>query len=123
MAGALPDDPGVPNDEQLLRRIPPRHFFPDPNLGRLRPSTAAFEDDPDGSPMSVFLASRLIDVRDALVGHEGYALAAIPAGLARDCKQAIVPAPSPDAHPAALAHALVVGKKPKSVRNRFAHES
>jgi hypothetical protein len=34
----------------LWRRIPPFHFFFDENLGRNRPSTAAFEDHPDGTP-------------------------------------------------------------------------
>jgi hypothetical protein len=51
------DDPTISDETELWRRIPPWHFFHDENLGRIRPSSAAFENHPDGSPMSVLLAT------------------------------------------------------------------
>jgi hypothetical protein len=54
-----PDDPTIPDEADLLRRIPPRHFYLDQNLGRIRPSSAAFEDDDDEDPMSVYLSTVL----------------------------------------------------------------
>lgn len=120
MANASADDPDIPDDERLLRRIPPRHFVFDKKRGRWRPSSAAFEDDPDGGPMSVYLEGRLIDAHLALVGHASYALSAITAGLARELNQVVEPAPLADPHPAAHAHAHVVGTKTKSISRRFA---
>lgn len=53
---------------------------------------------------------------DALAGHEGFALAAITAGLARQCDQGVARDPLPEEP----AHGVVVGKKTDSVRKRFA---
>jgi hypothetical protein len=77
------DDPTIPDDAELWRRIPPWHFVDDGNLGQIRPSSAAFEDHPDGSPMSVLLAVEAGDPQRALAGHQGFALASITAALAR----------------------------------------
>jgi hypothetical protein len=59
------DDPSIPDDAELWRRIPPWHFVDDENLRQIRPSSAAFEDDPDGSPMSVILGGETRDPQDA----------------------------------------------------------
>ena len=120
---AYTDDPTIRDDAALWRRIPPWHFVPDGNLGRVRPSSAAFEDHPDGTPMSVLLAEIVAQTRrraeDILAGHEGYGLAAITAGLARDYGQGVARKPSRDEP----AHAEVFGKKPKPVRKRLAKGS
>jgi hypothetical protein len=110
------DDPTISDDAELWRRIPPWHIFSDENIGGIRPSSAAFEDDPDGEPMSVYLADECRDPHIALAGHEGFGLVAITARLARECKQAIVrqPVPGPSGH------VVVVGKKTDSVRKKFA---
>ena len=113
------DDPSIPGEAVLWRRIPPHHFVRDENRNSIRPSSAAFEDHPDGSPMSVVLAAEAAGPLQVLAGHPGFALAAFPAGLARDCEQKIVRDPLPDDP----AHALVVGKKTRSVRKRLAVES
>jgi len=84
--GGYSDDLTVPNEAQLLRRIPPWYFIKDENSGQIRPSSAAFGNHPNGSPMSVILADLLAqagrDPEAALVGHEEFALASITAGLA-----------------------------------------
>jgi hypothetical protein len=114
------DDLTVTNDEWLWRRIPPWHVYFDENLGRSRPSKAAFEDDADGRPMSVVLATVVINANrtpnDVLRGHEGFALAQITAGLARSKQQGVQRDPRPDEP----AHALVFGRKSDSARRAFA---
>ena len=120
--GGYSDDLTVPNEAQLLRRIPPWHFIKDEN-GQIRPSSAAFDNHPNGSPMSVILADILAqtgrDPEAALVGHEEFALALITAGLARECGQGIAREPLPDEP----AHAVVFGEKPKRVQRKLAKES
>jgi len=110
------DDAAIPDEAVLWRRVPPWHFFYDENLGRVRPSSAAFEDDTDGNPMSVVLAAESKGSDSVLAGHVGYALAAFTVGLARQCQQGIVR----DLLPDEPAHALVFGRKTRSVRNRLA---
>jgi hypothetical protein len=114
------DDASIPDQAALWRRVPPWHFFFDENLGRIRPSKAAFDNDPDGSPMSVVLADLVRSSghspEHVLAGHPRFALAAIAAGLARSRQQRIVR----DARPEEPAHALVAGKKTDSVKRAFA---
>jgi len=120
---AYTDDPTIRDDAGLWRRIPPWHCVFDGNLGGVRPSSAAFEDHPDGSSMSVLLAEIVAETRRGaeaiLAGHEDYGLAAITAGLARACGQGVARKPRSDEP----AHAEVFGKKPKSVRKRIAKGS
>jgi hypothetical protein len=119
------DDPTIENSDALWRRIPPFMVVPDQNLGISRPSSQAFKDHPDGSAMSVELASVLklhgLGQEHVLAGpqHAGFGIAAVTAGLARECRQGIVRKPTPD-NPA---HAEVFGDKPKSVSRRFAREA
>ena len=117
---AYTDDTTIANDAWLWRRIPPLHFYFDENLGRARPSKAAFEDDDDGHPMSVVLADLVTAAgrgpADVLQSHDGFAIARITAGLARDKKQGMQRDPRPEEP----AHALVFGNKTDSVRRAFA---
>lgn len=117
----FPDDPNVHDDEVVLRRIPPRHFFLDENLGRVRPSSAAFEDDADGDPMSVYLAGviagegRTPDT--VLVGHESFALGGLCGRTVRNFRQTIHPDGRDD-----TAHAVVCGPKTDRTRRAFAKQ-
>jgi len=123
MQGGYVDDPTIADEEVLLRRIPRWHFHFDKNLGRWRPSSAAFEDHPDGSPMSVHLISVLegcgFPVESILADHDGYVVAGIVAGFVRANGQGICRKPR-DNYPA---HAKVVGPKTERIRKRFAKES
>lgn len=118
----FPNDPRVEALEVLLRRIPPWHFIRDENIGGLRPSSAAFDDDGDGHPMSVYLSGVMQNENrpsaSVLHGNEGFALAGILAGLARDNRQSIHPDGDGDS-----AHAVVCGPKSQSTRRRFARQS
>lgn len=117
------DDPTILGDAVLWRNVPPGHFVLDENQARVRPSSAAFDDDRDGSPMSVSLAdvalAHALLPEDLIRSLRDYALAAITAALARECDQAIVP----DRTPENPAHALVVGTKSRSVRKKLAKAS
>ena len=100
----FPDDTECADGVSLLRRIPQWHFYYDENRGCVRPSSAAFEDDADGSPMSVYRRDVIDNEGDdptrVIVGHEGYGLVSVSAGQVR-CKNQTVcsdPLPGESAH-------------------------
>ena len=119
----FPDDSELRDTVQLLRRIPPWHFFFDENLGRVRPSSAAFEDDKDGDPMSVYrrnvIDREAADVRRVLKGNEGYALASLRAEAFRSKSQTVFPNPLPEES----SHANVCGSKTDGNRRWFAKQA
>ena len=112
------DDPTIGDDEELWRRIPPLWVIHDDTRGGWRPTSQAFHDHPDGSPMSVFLASVMLAAQrpptDAIHGHEhkDFHLASISAGFARSLDQLVVRDPQEDEP----AHGSVVGQKKKACR-------
>jgi len=114
------DDPTIPDSSELWRRIAPEQIVSDENLGGLRPSSAAFDNHPNGSPMSVCLADVLADLgrgpSTVMVGHNDFSLAAITAGLARECNQGVARDPLPEEP----AHGSVIGKKIYAVRKKLA---
>lgn len=115
----LADDSSIPDEVELWRRIPPTHVHLDKNLGQQRPASWAFSDDEDGEPMSVVIARPGRDPRTVLEGHPSYALAAVTAGLVRECGLRITRQPldeEPD-------HAVVSGRKTDGVRRRLAKGS
>ena len=117
------DDTSIADEAELWRRIPPWHVVFDANVGRNRPSKAAFENDKDGSPMSVVLADIVRQsgrtAQHIVAGHDRFALAAFTAGLARSKQQGI----ARDSVPDEPAHALVFGKKTDSVSRTLAKGS
>ena len=117
------DDLTILDDSPLWRRIPPWHFVFDHNLGRVRPSTAAFEDHPDGTPMSVVLGQDVLQIgkepQSVLTGHKDFGLVTFPAKVARTNGQGIVRKPRPDEP----AHAEVFGKKTRAVKKAFVKAS
>jgi hypothetical protein len=119
----LLDDPTIPDDAPLWRRIPPLHVVFDHNLGRSRPSSAAFEDHPNGSPMSVVLGREVLDAgrsaQSVLLGHEGFALASVLAGFVRTKGLGIVRSPLAEEP----AHAEVFGSKTDSIKKALAKNS
>jgi hypothetical protein len=113
---AYRDDPSIPDDTALWRRIPPCWWIQDENLGRLRPTSAAFDDHRNGTPMSVLIEDVVLSTgrgpNDVLASFEGYAMASISAGIARGCSLGVMREPLPEEP----AHAVVFGKKTKRVR-------
>jgi hypothetical protein len=111
----------VPAEAALWRRVPDIHWVDD-GKGGLRPSSAAFDDDPEGSPTSVIVAaeSSLGRCLDPVRNHRlRFAVAAFPAGAALERGLSVKRDPT-DVEPA---HALVVGDKTRSVRNHLVRAS
>jgi hypothetical protein len=119
----FPDDPAVADSSGLLRRIPPKHFYFDKNLGRWRPSSAAFEDDDDGDPMSVYrwdvIDSEGGNFRRVMTGHKGFGLAALTAGQFRSKHQTVCPEPLPEES----SHTKICGPKPRPTRRWFSEQA
>lgn len=117
---AYADDRSIADDARLWRRIPPWHFVHDENLGKIRVSSAAFCNHPNGSPMSIVIAELVVQSgrgpRDVLRDYDGFALAAITAGLARSKQQGVAKEPLPEEP----AHGVVFGNKPRSVSKTLA---
>ncbi len=109
------------------------HVVEDPKApGGQRASSAAFEDDSDGSSMSVYLKSITVAIglTDASVVHgkeSRWAVAAIPVQTLIDEEQVVEPNPIVEPllpHPCDPAHALVHGEKnPKGRRERISKAS
>lgn len=116
----LEDDKSISDESPLWRRIPHWHIVDDKNSGRKRISKAAFQDHPNGSPMSVVLGDEVLAAgrqpSSIISGYEGFHLACVSAGLARSLKQGVVRSPL-ETEPA---HAEVFGKKTESVSRGFA---
>ena len=109
------DDPTIPDDQVLWRRVPPWHAALDKHRGVRVVSSAAFDDDNDAEPMSVVLASEASGTDSVLAGHDGYALVGFPASLARELGLGILRDPTDDQP----AHAVVVGKKTGSIQKKL----
>ncbi len=122
-ARKFPDDRTIADAAILLRRIPDWHFFFDKKLGRVRPSSAAFEDDEDGDPMSMYrrdiIESEGGSVERVLVGHNGFALASLTAGQLRSKLQTIFPDPLPEES----SHSKICGGKGEGARRWFAQKA
>lgn len=112
------DDPSILDTAELWRLVRPDWQVED-GRGGLRPSSAAFQDPTDGSPMSVLLADQVKasgrGLKDVLSAFPGYKIASFSAGFARTLDLGIARDPTPQE----LAHAVVAGKKPKRVRNQL----
>lgn len=118
------DDRTIADSAKLWRRIHPTWIFYDDNLKRKRPSSAAFDDSKDGTPMSVQLAEIVIEsgsnAQKELAGYDGYALAEFTAGFARnECRQGIEPNPTANDP----AHAYVFGQKTEGTKKKFARNA
>jgi hypothetical protein len=121
--GGYRDDSTISDEAELWRRIHPKQWELDGNLGRIRPVSGAFDDPSDGTPMSVDLADVYIQMGQgpeaALIGYEEFALAAITARLIRECGLGVARQPLPE-NPA---HAVVFGKKSQKIRRKLAREA
>jgi len=119
----LPDDPEISDETALWRRVFPGWWITDENQGRVRPTSKAFQNYPDKPCLSILIGEMVTARGDepstALEGFDGYALAAITAGLARTHNQGVVHDPNDED----AAHGLVYGHKTDSIRSRLAKGS
>jgi hypothetical protein len=115
------DDLTITNDSVLWRRIIPQWIVPDSKKpSGWRPSSAAFDDSQDRSPMSVFLAEVVFATgrtsANLLTGFDGYGLVSLTAEAVRAQRQGVAPAPEPKEP----AHAFVFGNKSSTVKRKLA---
>jgi hypothetical protein len=118
MSGTAAHPPGpddIPDDAELWRRIPPRHY--PQGDGRTWPSSAAFEDPPNGTWMSVFIASECRDYNLLLADYPDFGLVSLTARQVRECGLEVVRKPMEGQPPG---HSEVVGKKTDSIRKKLA---
>lgn len=113
------NDPDIANSEVLFRGLRSDWIVPG-NHGRMRIASAAFKNE----EMSVLIESVLRaggrTEQNALDACPGDSLCSITAGLARELGQGVVHEADPPNDPA---HGLVIGKKSKTIANRFAREA
>ena len=115
-APELRDDSPILPSAVLWRRVYPDHRYihqePD---GSYRASSLAFDDGPDGDPMSMYLAAEALDQEVVLAGHVTFGLASITAEVLPENRQIIVRDPTD-----IPGHVLVIGDKPHRVRQELA---
>lgn len=119
----MADDPSVPNDSRLFRRIPAdsNHIVWDNNLECWRISSQAFRNLSKNPPaFSVNLECVLDEMGEAVdavfPNTDRYGLVALPARLVRQHNQVIEKVPEPDDP----SHGHVVGEKRKPLMKAFA---
>lgn len=102
------NDLTIIDGERLFRRIPIYQIVRDDDTGLARFSSGAFKD----KELSINIESALMEnggaVDDCLRGHQGYKLASLTAGVARQYSQIVCRDPIP---PDNLSHGLICGAK------------
>jgi hypothetical protein len=100
------DDPSIPGDERLLRRIP-RTWINWDEHGNAAISSAAFRDEELSINLESIMARDGQPPADAIRNYRGYGLAALTAAHARSLRQAVASDPLPEEP----AHGVVYGQK------------
>ena len=100
------DDPSIPGDERLFRRIPSTWVAWD-ELGNATISSAAFKDEELSVNIESVMQRDGRPPEDAIRDYAGYGLAAITAGYARSLNQVVAPDPVPEEP----SHGVVYGQK------------
>lgn len=107
MADDPRDDPSIPDDDRLFRRVPPSQLRTEPD-GTRRPTSAVFKH----AELSVNIESLMVEQgrppEDSLASYPDNYLTSITAGNVRKYKYPIVKDTEPPNDPA---HGLVLGKK------------
>jgi hypothetical protein len=111
------DDATVSDDDYVLRRIPRQQRVSDPKSAEgIRPSSGAFDDSSDGSPLSMTLASQCDDPASLIIGFDGAGVIRVSVRELRALGQGFVRDPT-DQDPA---HVLVFGPKPNAFGKKVA---
>jgi len=118
LGSAIDSVPEIAEEAVLWRRIQAHKVVFDENQQRMRPSSDSFKDNPNGTPMSVFDASRCAGPEQVLVGHEGYLLASISAAQVISAGMSIV-----RKEEEGIGHCEVIGKKSKGISSQWAKDA
>lgn len=115
--GDVPDDPTIPNESIVYRRITPEWYKVDPGTGKRRLTTAAFSDH--GGAMSVAIGVELeagrYEPTEILANCPGYGLVAISVGELRRLGMGVVRSPTDGE----LCHGDVHGKKTRATKKKL----
>jgi hypothetical protein len=117
------DDPTISDSYELWRRVHPMQVVQEEDSGAVRPTSQAFSDPSDGTPMSVYLAEggtcggRTPD--EVIARFPGYGLVALSVQVVRQLGLRIRRRPLPDEP----MHAEVYGQKTTRVRKALAKVS
>jgi len=118
------DDPAISDDEILWRRVHHKNIVIDDNQGRVRPSSAAFSDSSNGSPMSALRAKVVNETarrpEDVLVANHPY-LASMRVQMLRARELGIDPRRHMGHEDPA--HVYVFGNKTKSTKAAIAENA
>jgi hypothetical protein len=120
---AISDDPTIPDESFVYRRIfPGEHEF-DSAVGRVRPNSNNFADHPENGPVSVDLGCEMEERGEegtaALRGHEGYLLVKISVRAIRELGLGVARTPDDD-NPC---HGEIRGRKTQSTRRKLARQA
>jgi hypothetical protein len=105
------DDPSIPHDERLFRRINITHVV-ERDADKTEVSSAAFRDDELSVNLESVMKSACRPPEDALRNSPNDRLMSVAAGVCRDHEQKVGPDPTPEEP----AHGYVFGKKSKAIR-------
>lgn len=116
----MQDDPTILAEDPLWRRVHWSQVILDKNLGRRRPTSAAFTNSSDGSGMSVVLGKDAEaegrEPASILRSDPGLGVVSVKAGICRGYRQIVARDPlESEPH-----HAVVEGDKPRSVQSALA---
>jgi hypothetical protein len=106
----------ISDDDALLRRIHPLQIVEDKNLGRRRPSSAAFTDPELSTDSEALLEKHGLDSSFCIQNHAGYSLARVEVQFARASGMEVTNTPK-ERNPA---HTDVIGKKTEATQRKFA---
>ena len=113
-----PDSPEIAADAQIWRRVPLFPHLITNAEGIERPSSAAFADSSDGSPMSVAISTIVRDPWRLVEGQDiPCAVVGFTAGLARGLGLRVCLDTSGEEYEG---HAYLAGPKPKSAKKSLA---
>jgi hypothetical protein len=91
------DDPAIPDEECLYRRLHSSHVSWNPNGSVKKIGKNAFQDSSEESPCSIaiggLLASNGLEPDDLLAGYPSFGLAIFTAGDARECGFGVISTP------------------------------
>jgi len=123
------DDKSIDDNTLLYRRIlnqpdpPAKQIVWDANKGCWRPSSIAFTDHKNGSPMSIAIGDTLkqnnLEPESILEGHENFSLVSFPAKAARGEARGVMRKPLENDP----AHGEVFGKKTRGFKKVLVNAS
>jgi len=114
----------IPDEDELLIRLPPDQVVWDENLNRHRASGEALDDENLSSYSSAILTRIGLTPKDVLEGHpESWSVAGILASVFKQRGLKLNPDPDNSGPRCGPAHVTISGPKPSKARSKMAKQS